>query len=289
MFQALARRLLYLGLLLLTSAPAQANDPVVHLEQIYSVYQGSTAQATVYQGFLPAGTGSAAYPGVLRINPPDYTWSNFVRAAQETPKVDYIIANVTLQKHTPEVILFPDLFPASHVIQEGSYNIRLIWPLLYEVPGTTWTLTIMYATAQPYDDDGDLGHNSLSYMHTEIWAYYLEADTNSMLSLVELFHTMPFGTTGVPLISDELLYTQLRQYILAAQAAFSMGDIATAACYLADFELEVMDSVIAAAPAFPNSDGPGTGIANTPENPAACKILMDVEYIFAHTGFGSEP
>ena len=283
MFQALARRLLYLALLLLTSAPVQANDPVVNYKVIHSAYQGSTTQATVYQGFLPAGTGSAAYPGVLRINPPDYTWSNFVRAAQETPKVDYIIANVTLQKRSAEWVPCAGYLPNPDALQQGSPNIKLVWPLLYEVPGTTWILSIGYRTAQLYDDDGP-GPNIPSYMHTEQWIYHLDTDVSRLSALLELFHTMPFGTTGVPLISDEPLYAQLRQYALAAEAAYSMGDIATGAWMLSDLELAVMDSAIASAPAFPNSDGPGTGIAHTLENPAACRIITEVYYMFPSCG-----
>lgn len=40
------------------------------------------------------------------------------------------------------------------------------------------------------------------------------------------------------------------------------------------------------SPAFPNPTGPGTGIANTTENPACCKLLIDVEYILQTAGIG---
>lgn len=65
-----------------------------------------------------------------------------------------------------------------------------------------------------------------------------------------------------------------------------MGDIATGAWMLSDLELAVMDSAIASAPAFPNPDGTGTGIAHTLDNPAACKIITELEYILMSGGCG---
>jgi hypothetical protein len=98
----------------------------------------------------------------------------------------------------------------------------------------------------------------------------------------------------VPLITDEPLYDALQvklvgdadNGILGAQQYYEMGDTASAAELLADFELEVMDACIEVSPAFPNPSGPGTGIANTEENPACCKLLVDVEYILQTTGIG---
>jgi hypothetical protein len=48
----------------------------------------------------------------------------------------------------------------------------------------------------------------------------------------------------------------------------------------------VMDGCIDDSPSFPNPTGPGTGIANSDENPACCKLLVDVEYILQTTGIG---
>jgi hypothetical protein len=64
--------------------------------------------------------------------------------------------------------------------------------------------------------------------------------------------------------------------------------VATAAFILADFELEVMDACIDVSPSFPDPTGPGTGIANSSENPACCKLLVDTEYILNNTGIGMQ-
>ena len=47
-----------------------------------------------------------------------------------------------------------------------------------------------------------------------------------------------------------------------------------------------MDACISVFAAFPNPTGPGTGIARHDENPACCKLLVDVEYILQTTGIG---
>ncbi len=104
--------------------------------------------------------------------------------------------------------------------------------------------------------------------------------------MLELFSELPFGQDEVPLISDKTLYEILQFKIAAASDAYLAGDLALASFILADFELEVMDACIDESPAFPNPTGPGTGIANTDENPACCKLMIDVEYILQATGIG---
>lgn len=270
------------ALALLAVAPVFAKDnvPVDHYNLIYSVYKGNTSQPTVYKGYLKAETGSAVYPGVLRLNPPDSTWSNYISAAQKSPKVDYTITNVTLVKNAPEVYGY---FSASHVVQSGTADIRLAWPLLYEMSKTTWTLTIDYTTSQPFDDDND-GPNTPSLQHTDRWTYILDYDVSQLRPLLELFHNMPFGTSGVPLAGNEQLYHQYRQSLANAEDTFLQGDMATEAAYLTDFELAVMDSVILVTPPVPNPGGPDIGFAQTSENPAAFKLIVETESVLM--GYG---
>ena len=146
-------------------------------------------------------------------------------------------------------------------------------------------MTILYGTPVLFDDDGP-GPNPPAWAHVEQWVWHVDADLPHLSNLLELFHELPFGKDEVPLISDEPLYDALQDKIEDATDAFNAGDTATAAAILADFELEVMDACISVSPAFPNPTGPGTGIANTDENPACCKLLVDIEYILQTTGIG---
>ena len=199
--------------------------------------------------------------------------------------VAYTIKNTTLVKQTPEFVQCNDVFPPHRVTQQGTPNIRLWWPLMYEVPSSTYTLTILYGTPTLFDDDGP-GPNPPAYVHVEQWVWHVDATLPSMSNLLELFHELPFGKDEVPLISDEPLYYALQEKIFFANEAYMAGDTATAADYLTDFELEVMDACIPVSPSNPNPTGPGTGIAQTEENPACCKLLVDVEYILQNTGIG---
>jgi len=174
--------------------------PVTHPPfQVYQAYPGdSNGTDLEFKGY--AGLGGdviSSVPGVLSIIP-GTNWANFVGAARD--KVAYTIKNVVLCKQTPEIVQCADVFPSKKVCQQGTPNIRLWWPLMYEVPSTTWTLTILYGTPVPYDDDGP-GPNPAGYVHTEVWQWHVDSTLVSMKNLLELFHELPFGLDEVPLIS----------------------------------------------------------------------------------------
>jgi len=280
------KSLALIALLLLIAIPAMAarvaSVPITHeIDLVYQAYDGdSNGTDLEFLGYN--GTGEdviGAVPGVLSIVPGE-NWENFVGAAQEDPEVAYTIKNVVLCKEHPSIIQCADVFPAGIICQQGTPNIRLWWPLMYEVPGTCWTLTILYGTGVPYDDDG-AGPNPAGYVHTEVWQWCVDASLDSLEDLMQLFHELPFGLDEVPLISDEVLFPILNDKIDAIEEAVegSEPDLVTAGLILGDFEMEVMDACIPVSPMTPAPTGPGTGIANTVENPACCKLLADAEFI----------
>lgn len=240
-----------------------------------------------FRGYLPPNAPViSAAPGILCIDPqgPGQTpWANFIAAAQVG--VPYTIKSIVFVKTTPAFTQCGPIFPAHTVTQQGTPNIRLWWPLMYEAPGTTFTLTILYGTPSLFDDDGP-GPHKPAWVHSEVTTWTVGASLTTLGTLLDLFHELPFGLDEVPLISDEPLFNALQAKVAAADAAFTAGDTATAAAILADFELEVMDACIDDSPAFPNPTGPGTGIANSEENPACCKLLVDIEFILQSTGVG---
>ena len=162
----------------------------------------------------------------------------------------YLIKNIALAKNTPAFTQCGPVFPAHTVTQHGTANIRLWWPLMYETPGTTFTLSILYGTSSLYDDDGP-GPDKPAWAHNVQWIWTVGADFESLSNLLEVFHELPFGKDEVPLISDEPLYDALQFKVASASAAYDAGDLATAAAILADFELEVMDACIDDSPAVP--------------------------------------
>lgn len=292
------KSLLLIALMLLVAVPAMAARvsavPVTHGDPILvlQAYQGDSDGNNVsFKGY--AGPGDEvidAVPGVLSIVPGD-NWANFVGAAQEVPAVPYTIKNVVLCKQTPPNIQCVEdaqgspIFPAKLICQQGTLDIRLWWPLMYEAPGTVWTLTILYGTGGPYADGGvnpiTGAPNPAGYVHTEVWQWKVDATLDSLEDLLQLFHELPFGLDEVPLISDEVLFPILDDKIDAIEEAVegTEPDLVTAGLILGEFEMEVMDACIGSSPINPDPTGPGTGIANTLENPACCKLMVDAEYI----------
>jgi hypothetical protein len=289
--------LLIAGAVILATSANAARVQVVPISHgpslVYQAYSGnSLGQDLSFKGYYPSNTDViTAVPGVLSIDPGLY-WANYVGAAvagipnqitNPTAPQAWSIKNVVLRKTYTPGIQCADVFTVKNIPQQGTANIRLWWPLMYEAPGTTWTLTILYGTTQPWDDDG-AGPNPAGYAHTEVWTWKVDADLTHLSYLLALFHEVPFGLDEVPLISDEVLYPRLQSLVAAAAAAIAQQDLVTAGLTLGELELTVMDACISVSPAFPNPTGNTTGIANTRENPACCKILVDIEYIGKATG-----
>lgn len=284
--------MLSLALAAPTMAARVQSTMITHLYQVYQATSAVSTDSVCWGGY--SGTTAnviTAAPGILCIDPGGPApWQNFIGAYWASPPLPVgciiQIKNITLVKDCPTFVQCSDYFPGHTVTQQGTPNIRLWWPLMYETPSCTFTLTILYGTSCLYDDDGP-GPNPPAWVHVEQWVWHVDADLNHMLLLLELFHELPFGLDEVPLISDEVLFDALRGKILLAISQYAAGNTAGAAATLADFELEVMDACITVSPPFPNPTGPGTGIANTTiENPACCKLLVDVEYILQTTGIG---
>jgi len=262
-------------LLILLAAPLSAVMPIMHdialLDQALDAGD-QNLRSSGYGGLTPA---RCSVPGFFVIDP-GTNWENFIGAAQDG--VPYTIKNVTLCKQTPSIIQCAETFPAQTVCQQGTANIRLLWPLMYEVPGTIWTLTVLYGTAVRYDDDGADG-NPAGFVHTEIWQWQVDASLESLKVLMRLFRQSPFGTSEVGLISDEWLFPILIDEIDAVEAAVEDQDLVIAGLIIGDFEMMVMDACITESPESPSPTGIGSGIANSLENPACCKLLADAEFI----------
>jgi hypothetical protein len=270
--------------------------PITHeLGLVYQAYAGDSEGTDLsFMGY--AGNGSdviTAVPGVLSIIP-GTAWMNFVGAANANSAggiwaLGYTIKNVVLQKKCPSFIQCNEVYAPKTITQQGTLNIRTWWPLMYEAPGCRWTLTILYGTAQlrtgpnptdvqDYDDDGP-GINPPSPVHQETWTWSVDVTFASLSNLLALLHEVPFGLDEVPVISNEALYIILQGKVAGVEALLQSGDTAASSLLLGDFELEVQDACISSSPTQPFPGGPLTGIAQTSENPACCKLLVDVEYL----------
>ena len=278
------RLILIMAIALVSAGPARAARlqllaPIEHGPTlIYQCYPGNSQMTNLgYAGCDGLrGDVTASVPGILRIIPgPD--WSNYIGAARSG--VPYFVKNVVLTKIPAASIQCPTQFPATEVYQHGTDDIWLWWPLMYETPGTTWKLSIFYGTPYLWDDDGP-GPNPLSYVHQEIWRWEVAATAESMLCLLDLFHQMPFGIAEVPLVSNETLYPALKADMLALKQALDDNRLWDAHDILDELNSDIKDACRNVPPLTgPDPEGLEMGIANTPENPACCKLMTDAEYL----------
>jgi len=261
--------------LLVISLPAMAGKlvelPVVH--PTITVYQAQGVSEleglAPYAGYTDATIDGTvcAVPGILDICP-GTNWANFIDPAA-TPYKPFP-KNVTLTKQFGTTGQCSDVFPTGEITpQQGTPNIRLWWPLMYEVPGTVITLSITYGTMLSFNG---------AYVHEEIWSWTVGATLETMEDELALFHELPDGLNEVPLISDENLYPVLQGYLECADAYFESGDLYDAGNALTDFELAVSDAYIGTSPAQPWPEL-GQGIIENDCNPAWCKLLVDAGFV----------
>lgn len=249
---------------------------------LYQAYPARTAvgsgsglaQQAAFRGYGPPGADPiTAIGGVFSIDPGS-KWANYVNASGAC--APYCIKNVTLIKEHQAQRQCYDVFPTYPTRQQGTPGIRTWWPLLYEPPGTTWTLTILYGTTESVQLPGEIGPG---YVHSDRWKWQIAVTLSSFNLLLDVLHTNPFGTDEVPLISDERVYGGLKALTAAALAAQTPDQ---ALANLSEMELIAVDACIGASPMTPAPGGIGTGIAQTLENPACCKILTDIDYLLRH-------
>lgn len=241
----------------LTVTPKQPVPP--KNQSVLQAYPGKSCDPIYsYKGFRGRGTTDliTAVPGVLAIDP-GQNWANFVTADKP-----YTVTNTSLRKTVPVYVCTAPI-GGKPVLQQGSKNIRLWWPLMYELPGTKWTLSVSHKLkVAPWTTSQD------------VWTWQMDATLASMKDLVKLFHELPAGNCQVPLISSEMLYTELIRSIETLQA-MNPADPEMAEVFNS-FILLVEDNCLIADCGACTQE---LGIRNTVENPACCKILADADYV----------
>ncbi len=217
-----------------------------------------------------------AAAGVLKIEPGP-GWSNFMQAPNGT------LTSVTLTKEAPDINEpCQGVQPYyRHRFKQSGRDIRLTWPLMFELPGTRWSLTVKYTTPTAVQLPGE---NTASTQHTSFYCFQVEVDIDHLINLLDWYRMVPFGLSSSPLISDEDLYAALREQLITAKAAFDGGDISGAAASLSNFALLITDSCIYMHPPQADSIGPFTGIAQTLEFPACCILTIDTAHVIRELG-----
>lgn len=245
--------------------------------KVYQVYPGSSCGAQEFDaGYLGSwGDPVVAVPGILCIEP-GREWWNYRQCAELCRSGP--LKNVTLRKSLPELGQCYDVFSSGPnypgFSQHGTPNVRLWWPLMYDPPGTSWTLKIIYGTRSAVRFPGE---SAPGYIHSDEWKWVVDTDIGRVKLFLGLARQLPFGLCEVPLLSNELVYRDLIAKLEEVEALVAAGKTVAAGNALIDFEMMVEDLCTAICP--DNAPAGFAGIVNTAENPVCCKLLADAEYI----------
>ncbi|MCC6484934.1 MAG: hypothetical protein IT209_08815 [Armatimonadetes bacterium] len=250
-------------------ASEQITHPTVPLWPANYVF--SDGYPLEWRGRFGSTYGDVAAPGVLAIDP-GTNWSNFVAAAQVG--ISHTLANVTMRQFCPTC---PDL--AGETVQSGQ-AVALWRPLLHLPVGTMFELTLDYNTQTPAKLPGE---TSSAKNHREVWRWRVVQDLRHAPAVADLLHSLPFGSSGVPLIGDEAVYGSLRNSLLLAQTKWSSVDGPGESASLDSFVSQTVSSTVPIPPSQPAPSGPGIGIASTLGNPAVATLLAMGESVRFHS------
>jgi len=250
----------------------------------------AVADNSRWSGTSQTDTNSKAVGGVLSLavvegsNPPVIDIEAFANC--DDYGTFHAIQSWNLVKRIPGSDKCPTTYEEQTFIQFGS-DVRTWWTLIYTQPGTTFTLDVTVVCL-----DG-LGRPTL---HKDRYVWEVVATFESLLAVIDVLHTGALGTTEIPCISSEDMYdalvdsvkairdidTSTPQGRYAAQnalfdaEALVIGFACFADCFIPQ---DVFSALFPPSNSLQLGDFGYTGLVDTLENPCACKILVDLEYI----------
>lgn len=214
-----------------------------------------TVNYDVYQAGWCGEGSSVAVPGVLVLNNANY-WDEYVSNVGP-----YVLRNATLIKQVPTNDDCIDWNSIGTIHQKGTSSIRTWWPLMYDPPGTTFTLVLQWRQGLNW------------YVQKVVWT--VKADFSHLKAAIALFESLPFGTSEVPLVSENMAADLLDDISALEGFLATPGDEALLNAQLAFGALvnDILDNCNSVLP--PKPDKSYSGIAATTENPACCKLYLD--------------
>jgi hypothetical protein len=239
-----------------------------------------------FGGIRQGEVNARAVPGVLSLETKlvgGIPRLNVDRFATCGPGEAKYVQSYRLTKAVPASEKCPTTYETRIYHQFGT-GIRTWWTLQFTPPGTIFTLDVTVRCTDP--------RRRKVTFHIDRWTWEVVATLDSLESVIHLLHTDAVGTTEVPCILGEDLYRALVEGVARLREA---RDESRQAFEDAIFNMEglvtgyaVFDDM-ADGPAWFEDGPPGNGIEQsslgfagileTAENPCACKILVDLEYI----------
>jgi hypothetical protein len=271
-------------------AQAYPVDPATHYETVPCRDNASISPNNRWSGPTQTTTNSRAVGGVLSLavkpnsNPPVLDVSAFADCTGEG--VSPFVQSYRLRKDIPGSDKCPTTYEAQTFYQFGT-DIRTWWTLIYTQPGTKFTLDV---TTRCLDLWGR------PTLHIDRYVWEVVATFESLLNVIDVLHTGALCTTEIPCISSEDMYDALVESVEAiadidivtpqdrynAQNALFNAEalVIGFACFVDCFiPQDVFSAMFPPANSLQFGDYGFTGLLDTLENPCACKILVDLEYI----------
>lgn len=239
-----------------------------------------------FAGIRQGEPNARAVPGILSLatklvsGVPRLDIDRFVTSP---PNSRPFVQSYRLTKDVPASEKCPGTFQSRTYHQFGP-GIRTWWALQFTPPGTLFTLDVTVRYLDP--------RSRKVAFQIDRWTWEVVATLDSLENLIYLLHTDAVGTTEVPCILGEDLFEALVASMETLRTAkvesrqafqdalFNMEGLVTA---LAVFgEVVEGNSWFAAGPpgnASVQTDLGLAGLLESAENPCACKILVDLEYI----------
>jgi hypothetical protein len=265
--------------------------------QIAEAYPGSSGIYTTgivpnrcFSGPDQSTENVTAVPGILCLarTPDLYSFKLNVNAFATCPTDQHgaVVQSFRLKKEIPGSMKCPNTYRPATYWQFGS-AVRTWWTLLYTQPGTTFTLEVTVRC---------LTIGNQPRIHIDRWVWKVVATMESVALAVRVLHQNTIGTLEVPCIIGEDMYQALiggletlRQATTQVQQQDALFNVEALLMAYSAFG-EFVDPDLW----FPNGP-PGnlapmtpyatvTGIIDTLENPCACKVIADLEYIGIATG-----
>jgi hypothetical protein len=196
------------------------------------------------------------------------------------------VQSFRLKKEIPGSGKCPGTFAPRTFFQFGG-GVRTWWTLIFTQPGTTFTLELTVRC---------LNGAGFPVLHLDRWTWKVVATFESLRHVINVLHSNAIGTTEVPCIASEDMFNALLGSVDAIEGKITeaVPDVVGA-----QDELFKMEALIISFTAFTDcfvaeevfsqffppsndiqfGDFGFTGIIDTIENPCACKLLADLEFI----------
>jgi hypothetical protein len=242
-----------------------------------------------------------AVPGVFCLVRDSTTFRLLVEAfatcgANERPD-SKVVQSYRLKKEIPGSRKCPEVYRPATFWQFGSSQVRTWWTLIYTQPGTKFVLEVTVRC---------LTLGGQPKIHIDRWTWEVVANLDTFENVIHVLHQGTLGTLEIPCIVGEDMFEALTQGLDNLRLAAVIADPGARQVAQQDalFSLEALVVAYAAVSDFVDPDiwfpagPPGnlapmtpfqsvTGLTDTLENPCACKLLVDLEYLGTALGIVS--